>query len=836
MGTGRDSGACSSRRRRAREPRRAFRSGSSGDLAQLGESRRRPATRPGRSSSERRRRRGAAGRARASRAGGRRRARGAARRRRPARERGGGRRGRLREGGAPSPRRAARGSPSPRGRGRRRRRAAGRRRARKRRPTTGSVSVRDALARAARRATRAPRRSRGGSGRDPRARPRSRSTATSSAERTVQRESKTRGVPPARIASGPLRDAVAGRSGRGRRRGRDGGGRPRTGGTGAAPGEPPEEEVAKAQDGEGGARIEAERREPRAGEPGPFGLVEEVEAQEEVGGVIDVRGSAAEGAARGEDVPFLDERREGRRLAQEPPLGSREDEGRQARVDRQRGHSARHAGVGRKESSSTAPRRRSSRSASDRSRRRGGRSNQPKSAGSRAVQRRTSRRGEARSVRRSSGSSKGRRPRSSCREKRRRARPGPRRPARPARCSALARGMRPRTSRSRPERGSKRRVRARPESTTVETPSIVSDVSATFVARMTRRRPADAGASAASCAAPGRSPWRTRTSRASSIDSTASRARRISKAPGRKTRTSPRGPSDEGGPHGRRDAGLERPRVGVRPTCRTSTGKGRPGTLTTGRRTARVREERGDGARVERGGGDEKQEVLAEGRADLAEHREGEVRVAAPLVELVEHHARDAGERGVLEEAAGQDPLGHDEDARPGRAGALVADLVAGALARPVRPAPRRSGAPRRARRPFAAAGPRACRTRGGPAARSAGGTLVVLPAPGGATRTSDPALAQGGASTSGRNGSIGSVIGTGATRIRGVGDRLERRRRAGPEEDPDARSTPTRPRRTGRPSTRRSATSSRRLLPEQRRNRWSRSDGAAIIAAWRLL
>ncbi len=216
----------------------------------------------------------------------------------------------------------------------------------------------------------------------------------------------------------------------------------------------------------------------------------------------------------------------------------------------------------------------------------------------------------------------------------------------------------------------------------------------------------------------------------------------------------------QGGPHGRRDAGLEGPRVGL-VRVPDLDGEGAPGDAHDRRRAARVREERGDGIRIERGGGDEKQEVLAEGRADLAEHREGEVRVAAPLVELVEHHARDAREGGVLEEAASQDPLGHDEDARPGRADGFVADLVPGALS------------------------DRLPQLRGDPARRGAGGDPSRLQHPeragseesrrkerrrhprrlAGARRGDEderPAIRESDSTISGRNGSMGSAGGTG--------------------------------------------------------------------------
>ena len=85
------------------------------------------------------------------------------------------------------------------------------------------------------------------------------------------------------------------------------------------------------------------------------------------------------------------------------------------------------------------------------------------------------------------------------------------RPARPARCSAEAFEIGDSSSRSSPVRSSNRSTRARPLSTTLVTPSIVSDVSATFVARITLRR--SAGCSTASCCSAGRSPYKGSTAR-----------------------------------------------------------------------------------------------------------------------------------------------------------------------------------------------------------------------------------------------------------------------------------------------------------------------------------
>ena len=128
-------------------------------------------------------------------------------------------------------------------------------------------------------------------------------------------------------------------------------------------------------------------------------------------------------------------------------------------------------------------------------------------------------------------------------------------------------------------------------------------------------------------------------------------------------------------------ASLEGARVRV-PLVTDLDRKGAAGNGDDGRGPPGVPEERGDGAGVESRGGDDEEEVLSERRADLPEHREGEVGVAAPLVKLVQHHAGDAGKRGILQETTGQDPFGHDEDPGPGRSGRLVPDLVARTLTR----------------------------------------------------------------------------------------------------------------------------------------------------------
>ena len=62
------------------------------------------------------------------------------------------------------------------------------------------------------------------------------------------------------------------------------------------------------------------------------------------------------------------------------------------------------------------------------------------------------------------------------------------------------------SSRVRPMSGSKRGTLAMPESTTMRTPSMVSEVSAIDVASTTLRRPLGAGAMARSCTAASSAP------------------------------------------------------------------------------------------------------------------------------------------------------------------------------------------------------------------------------------------------------------------------------------------------------------------------------------------
>ena len=115
--------------------------------------------------------------------------------------------------------------------------------------------------------------------------------------------------------------------------------------------------------------------------------------------------------------------------------------------------------------------------------------------------------------------------------------------------------------------------------------------------------------------------------------------------------------------------------------------------------------------------------------------REAEIGVEGALVELVEQHRRDALERRIVEDHAGEHALGDDLDARPApilepsRTRKPTVSPTSSPSVRPCAPLPpaRRAGAARAG----SACGPRPRARRG-----ATSGTRVVLPAPGGATST----------------------------------------------------------------------------------------------------
>ena len=171
--------------------------------------------------------------------------------------------------------------------------------------------------------------------------------------------------------------------------------------------------------------------------------------------------------------------------------------------------------------------------------------------------------------------------------------------------------------------------------------------------------------------------------------------------------------------------GLARTRLPGR-VLAPSTGCSVPGTSMTGQSSRNARHRRG----VERRRHHHDAQVVAR-QPGLPRQGEPEVGVDAALVELVEHHRGDVRQQRVLLQLGGQHALGDDEQARVGgRSGARSARAIP--TSRPsVQPC---SSAMRRAM--ARAATRRGCSTNTRPASISAGGTRVVLPAPGAAIST----------------------------------------------------------------------------------------------------
>ena len=244
---------------------------------------------------------------------------------------------------------------------------------------------------------------------------------------------------------------------------------------------------------------------------------------------------------------------------------------------------------------------------------------------------------------------------------------------------AEARLIRPSSSRSSPRAGSSLANRARPLSITVLTPSIVSDVSAMFVARITlrrslgRKRPVLLGLRQATRAAAGR-----RTPRACASGSSCAPALRISSAPGRKTSTCPAssGPlsaASTAPATASADAGLASGLYTI------STGKTRPSALDDGTAAQEPRDRLG----VERGRHHDDDQVVADRLPDLSQQGDGQVGVQAPLVELVEDDRADAFEERVGDELPVEHPLGLDDQPRLRPDPPLEPDLIADLLADP---------------------------------------------------------------------------------------------------------------------------------------------------------
>jgi hypothetical protein len=93
-----------------------------------------------------------------------------------------------------------------------------------------------------------------------------------------------------------------------------------------------------------------------------------------------------------------------------------------------------------------------------------------------------------------------------------------------------------------------------------------------------------------------------------------------------------------------------------------------------------VAEEAGDGRGVERGGHDDDAKLRASALETL-EQRQGKIAIEMAFVELIEDDGVDALERGVGEEAAGEDAFGDEAEAGAGADPFFEADLVADGFA-----------------------------------------------------------------------------------------------------------------------------------------------------------
>ena len=154
--------------------------------------------------------------------------------------------------------------------------------------------------------------------------------------------------------------------------------------------------------------------------------------------------------------------------------------------------------------------------------------------------------------------------------------------------------------------------------------------------------------------------------------SQASRARRISPAPGKEDEDVAVEPLGDQASHGGGDLRGERAVVGLREV------------LDRRRRSAAPRSAGPGAARCAASGAVASVALIAttrrSGRASAAQaldERERDVPLQVPLVELVEHDHRDAGEVGRREEPSPEHPLGHEADARPRARDVLEAHLVA---------------------------------------------------------------------------------------------------------------------------------------------------------------
>ena len=218
----------------------------------------------------------------------------------------------------------------------------------------------------------------------------------------------------------------------------------------------------------------------------------------------------------------------------------------------------------------------------------------------------------------------------------------------------------------------------------------------------------------------------------------ASAVSRISRSPGRNTRTSPGRPRAAARRRRRRwrrsgrGRGRRRGRRGRRPAgSAPRRGSVRPDTSTIGTGVPRASAKcSGEPLGVDRRRGDDDLEVRA-AREQLREVAEDEVDVEAALVGLVDDQRVVAAEHPVAGQLGEQDAVGHQLDQRVLADLVGEADLPADNGRRPARcPAPRRCGRRPCARRAGAAGCGRSCRATPRPSSRQIFGIWVVFPEP----------------------------------------------------------------------------------------------------------
>ena len=291
-------------------------------------------------------------------------------------------------------------------------------------------------------------------------------------------------------------------------------------------------------------------------------------------------------------------------------------------------------------------------------------------------------------------------------------------------------------------------MRARPESITAVTPSIVTDDSATFVDRMILRR--SPGRTARVCSSSGISPCSGSTAKPPMPGHV--RERRLGALDLAGARQEHQHVAvlvvAQHAAHRARHLRGQRPIVGRGQVLDRDV---EHAALAADDVAA---EEVGDRIGVERRGHRHHGQIGPVGLAQAAQPGEREIGRDVALVELVEHDGADAGQPRRGQQPPDEQALGHEAEPRVRSARLVeahrVADRLADALAQLARDAGRGQpgGQPPRLEHPDLAGAPAA--------SSSARGTRVVLPAPGGASTTAAPRAATA-AAIAGRQSSIGS-------------------------------------------------------------------------------